>query len=428
MELRHDSAHLTHLTHVEPQEKTPPRACHQVAGPDVHGAGARPTVPEVRGQIPGEVSGRSIALGLVVFLAAGSLYAAAVAGVLLAPWWPLQIVCAILAGLFIATFFVVGHDACHGSLTSSDGLNKVLGRVALLPSLTPYTSWEFAHNRVHHSYTNLRGKDYAWAPFSKHEYDALPPLRRVLERHYRSIFGLGSYYLIEYWCRHLLFLSKSERQEMKRPVSFALDFVLVMVFAALQVGGLYAWSQTLVPEQGVWGPFTSFPALLLVTLVVPFLVWNWSMGFAIFQHHNHPRIVWYANRDEWDFFAGQVESTVHVQMPRWVEWISASIMQHTAHHVNPRIPLYRLAESQRCLERAYPSEIVLENWTIRGIGDTLARCKLYDYENHRWLNFRGRPTTEPHPLMRALRESGARRGSRRDLEAANGSRARTDGA
>ena len=134
---------------------------------------ARPTVREVRARIPAEVSARSLALGLTVFFAALILYCAAVAAVLLAPWWPLQIACAILAGLFIATSFVVGHDACHGSLTPYDRLNKVLGRIAFLPSWTPYASWEFAHNRVHHSYTNLRGKDYAWAPLSKDEYDSL---------------------------------------------------------------------------------------------------------------------------------------------------------------------------------------------------------------------------------------------------------------
>jgi len=43
----------------------------------------------------------------------------------------------------------------------------------------------------------------------------------------------------------------------------------------------------------------------------------------------------------------------------------------------------------------------------------LARCKLYDYENHRWLNFKGRPTTEPHPVMRKLQELGERRGKPR---------------
>jgi omega-6 fatty acid desaturase (delta-12 desaturase) len=370
---------------------------------------ARPTVPEVRRQIPAKISARSLALGLTVLLAAMVVYCASVAAVLLAPWWPLQIACAILAGLFIATVFVVGHDACHGSLTPYDALNRVLGRIAFLPSWTPYTSWEFAHNRVHHSYTNLRGKDYAWAPLSKEEYDRLSRPRRWLERHYRSLWGLGSYYLIEYWLGHLVFPTKTERQEMKRPVAFAFDLILVLVFAVAQVWGLCAWCDTLAPSESFWGPFTSDPAMLLTVIILPFLVWNWGMAFAIFQHHNHPRAVWYAVREEWDFFAGQVESTVHAQMPRWLEWISAFIMQHTAHHVNRRIPLYRLSESQRHLERAYTDQIIIEPWSFNALGKTLERCKLYDYENHRWLNFEGRQTIGPNPVMREFKEQQYRR-------------------
>jgi omega-6 fatty acid desaturase (delta-12 desaturase) len=124
--------------------------------------------------------------------------------------------------------------------------------------------------------------------------------------------------------------------------------------------------------------------------------------------------VWYATREEWDFFAGQVESTVHAQMPRWLEWISAFIMQHTAHHVNRRIPLYRLSKSQGYLERAYSEQIIIEPWSFTALGRTLARCQLYDYENHRWLNFKGRQTTGPNPLMREFKERGYVRGNRRD--------------
>jgi omega-6 fatty acid desaturase (delta-12 desaturase) len=376
-------------------------------------AQARPTVPEVRGQVAPEVRACSLWRGLQSFVVAGSLYGLTLWGALAAPWWPLQIVCGLLNGMFIAMFFVVGHDACHGGLTPFQALNQFLGRVAFLPSLTPYITWEFAHNRIHHSYTNWRGKDYAWAPLSKEEYDRLPAWRRFMERHYRSLAGLGSYYLIEYWWKHLVWLSKAERQEMKRTRTYVLDALLVLAFAAAEIG-LVLWWAAKTPEaaatSGVFGwlgAFTSPWALIAVALVLPFLFWNWFMSFAIFQHHNHPGVAWFIDRDEWDFFAGQVESTVHVIMPWYLEFVTAHIMQHTAHHVDPKIPLYRLTESQLCLEGAYPKNIVVEQWTFTTLGRTLARCKLYDYDHHRWLNFRGKPTTEPNPVLRALREGNA---------------------
>jgi omega-6 fatty acid desaturase (delta-12 desaturase) len=323
---------------------------------------------------------------------------------LAAPWWPLQVAAAIANGVFSATLFVVGHDACHGSLTTSAWLNQVLGRLAFLPSLTPYVTWEYAHNRVHHSYTNLWPKDYAWAPLSKEAYDRLPWWRRALERHYRTPFGLGSYYLVEYWWKHLFLPARAERQEMKRPVTFALDWLLAAAFFIGQSAAIVAWSGTLTPTQDSWGPFTAPAALWIVAWLVPFLIWNWLMGFAIYQHHNHQSIAWYNDRSEWDFFAAQVESTVHVQMPGFLEWASARIMQHTAHHVNPKIPLYRLAESQRCLERAYP-QIVIQIWRLGTLSRTMALCKLYDYQNHRWLDFAGVPTTRPNCIIKALRET-----------------------
>lgn len=364
-----------------------------------------PSVPEVRGQIPGDLRTRSILRGSAVFTVSALAYAVTFWLALAAPWWPLQILAALINGLFIAQIFTIGHDACHGSLTSSDPLNKVLGRLAFLPSLTPYVSWEYAHNRIHHSYTNWRGKDYAWAPFSKDEYDRLSPLRRLLERHYRSIWGIGHYYLIEYWWKHLLFPPRDERRDMKRPLTFLFDRLLVAAFLGLQIAVILWWSASQPEADGFWSNFTAAPALLATVLVVPFLVWNYGMSFAIFQHHNHPRVCWFDNKEEWDFFAGQVESTTHIVLPWYLEWISGHIMQHTAHHVDSKIPLYHLTESQSCLEGAYPRDIVVEQWTFTTLGKTLARCKLYDYENHRWLNFKGRPTTEPNEKMRQLREA-----------------------
>ncbi len=79
------------------------------------------------------------------------LFGAVLAGVALAPHWAAKLALGVLAGLLIARLFIIGHDACHQSLTPRRGLNKWLGRLTFLPSLTPYSLWEVGHNVVHHA-------------------------------------------------------------------------------------------------------------------------------------------------------------------------------------------------------------------------------------------------------------------------------------
>src|SRR5881227_3524628 len=52
-------------------------------------------------------------------------------------------------GVLLAMLFVVGHDACHGSFTSRRWLNVAIGRLAFLPTMTPYSLWELSHNLTH---------------------------------------------------------------------------------------------------------------------------------------------------------------------------------------------------------------------------------------------------------------------------------------
>ncbi len=88
-------------------------------------------------------------------------------------WW-VKVFASLVAALWIARLFVIGHDACHGSYTPNKTLNKWIGRIAFLPSLTPYSLWEIGHNLAHHGFTNLKGRDYVWTPFSPSEFRACP--------------------------------------------------------------------------------------------------------------------------------------------------------------------------------------------------------------------------------------------------------------
>src|SRR4029077_9588309 len=141
--------------------------------------------------------GKSISIALAIFAVDLLLYAGCLYGALhFADTW--RGWCFGLAqGACIAMLFVVGHDACHGSFTASRTLNLWIGRVAFLPSLTPFRTWELGHNQTHHVYTNLKPLDYVWVPFSKAEFEQLPDRRRGLESAYSTAPRAALYYALE---------------------------------------------------------------------------------------------------------------------------------------------------------------------------------------------------------------------------------------
>ncbi|HZU27116.1 MAG TPA: fatty acid desaturase [Bryobacteraceae bacterium] len=297
----------------------------------------------------------------------------------------------VLLGVVTGFLFTVGHDACHGSFTRNASLNAILGRIAFLPSYTPFTSWAYAHNSVHHRYTNLRTRDYVWAPFTKAEYDRLPWWRRLLERWYRSLTGVGPYYAAEIWWKKLAFPTGSD---VPRRRVFQKDRLMVVAFAVAQAITICM--------------FAAHPArALLCGMAIPFLVWNYMMGLVIFQHHTHPRIAWFNDESKWRYTQAQVANTVHIVFPRPINFLLHRIMEHTAHHVDVRIPMYRLERAQALAESVEAAGIVVESWSPRLLFECFRTCRLYDFERNAWLDFDGK-TRSAAPATWAARVSETR--------------------
>ncbi len=84
--------------------------------------------------------------------------------------------------------------------------------------------------------------------------------------------------------------------------------------------------------------------------------------------------------------------TTHIEFPGWLKAVMHNVYDHAAHHVQPLIPCYRLAAAQKRLNELLGSSAITFDFTFPWLVDTLRRCKVYDYENHRWLDFDGRPT------------------------------------
>ena len=291
---------------------------------------------------------------------------------------------ACLEGLAITRLFILGHDACHGALFPNRLLNAIVGRIAFLPSLHPYSLWEKGHNNVHHAFTNLKGIDFIWIPLSVPEYAALSPFRRARERFYRSLPGMGAYYFVEIWLRYLTFHGIYELR--KRATVYFWDCAMVSVFAITALAGVsYA-------GYSAGGSWEDALTAVFWCLAAPLLVWNQLMGFIVFNHHNHPGVLFFNTRAEWSYYNGQVKGSTHVVFPWAMNRLLHGIMEHTAHHVDVKVPCYRLKEAQAEIERRLGDELILEHWTLDGFLDTLRHCKLYDYDKHIWLGWDGRPS------------------------------------
>ena len=178
---------------------------------------------------------KSNALAMTLFFVDGAVYGA---GFLCLAWLPghlmLKACLSVILGIHITRFFILGHDAAHGSLTALPAVNGIIGRTALLPALHPFSLWQVGHNRVHHAFTNLKGIDFIWIPYSPTEFRRLPRYRRLLERFYRSVAGFGLYYLLDIWWKYLS--PKGIKALKGRRATYYVDLALGLAFLALQIG------------------------------------------------------------------------------------------------------------------------------------------------------------------------------------------------
>jgi len=336
---------------------------------------------------------RSPALAWTLFLATLAIYAAAVAvAAVMAPLWA-RLAAALLAGGAISSLFVIGHDAAHGAFSAKSHVNGLVGRIAFLPSLHNYSLWQRQHNRLHHLVANVKGAN-SWSPLGKAEYDALPPWRRALERLYRGPLGFAPYHLLERWWRDKFFPRRHVQPDRR---ALWLDFA----FLVAGLAGFLALLAALAERFG-----TGAASAILFGFALPFLAWNALMGATTYMQHTHQRVAWFASTAEWHRLGRAPEIAIAVEVPRWYGLISHHIMEHPVHHVHPRLPCYRLAAAQRRLNELLGQRAVVQRFTPRYLLATLARCKLYDFERHRWLDFSGRPTTEsalaaPEPAQAA---------------------------
>lgn len=325
---------------------------------------------DVRARFSPRCYERSTAVALAWLAFDLALYGTAQAGVFLAGDVRLQLACALVAGVAVSSLFVWSHDAAHGALFASSAWSEILGTIAMLPSLQVYRLWQHGHNRVHHGFTSLSPVDWIWRPLTPAEYRARPLLGRAVYRLERHPATCGLHYLLRVWWAGMV---RFRPEPGRRRRGFIAGKAASLGFALLASGLAYRWA-------GGWAGVVS-------AVVVPFAVFTWVMAFVVYLHHTHPAVPFFVDRREWSATIGQVACSTVVRAGRLVNLLTHNILVHVPHHVDTRIPFYRLPRAWADLPPEVRRHVQEYRLTWSAARRTFRACQLYDFEARTWYRF-----------------------------------------
>ncbi|MCP4003869.1 MAG: fatty acid desaturase [bacterium] len=339
----------------------------------VTGKTLRPTgLTEVLKIIPKNCYDNPTARGVAWIVRDFAIFAAATFGLVqaegfwLVPLW-------LLAGLSISSLFILGHDAAHDTLFKSKKLNYVLGQLAMLPCFHLYEAWAFGHNRIHHGHTTREVLDYVWHPLSPEQFEALTPLQRLGHRVKWSAFGAGLYYAHEIWWNKMIrFVPNQKLAPAIRRDRIVVGTWAILVNSAVLALGVY-----------MYGGAAGAAWMWFKVMAVPFVIWNYIVGGAVYIHHIAPDITW-RQRRTWNKFQGQVEGTTILYMPAAINFFVHNIFLHVAHHVDMRIPFYHLPEANAAIIAGFGDSVRHRKWSFSDYLRSTRECKLFDFKEGRW--------------------------------------------
>ena len=327
---------------------------------------------EVRASFSPKVYEHNNLLAFLVLAFDIALYSALITAVYLLDNPLAKVGVGIVAGIVTASLFVWAHDAAHGALFGFTRTAEVFGTIAMLPSLNMYRLWMYGHNKVHHGYTSYSPVDWIWRPQTPSEFAKASKWSRLVYRVERTLPGCMFHYLLRVWWPGMVTFRPdpaiTKSNHFNRSRVFTAMFIAASSATAWVFGG------------GAWG--------VVGAVLVPFVVFTYVIALFVYLHHTHPTLPFFDDRKEWSATIGQVACSTIIRMSKPMEFLTHNIMVHTPHHVDMRIPFYRLPQAFSDMKQEYGSEILQYKWNWRDINRTFSTCKLYDFSTHTWYSYR----------------------------------------
>jgi omega-6 fatty acid desaturase (delta-12 desaturase) len=276
--------------------------------------------------------------------------------------WALRIASSVVAGLVGVRLFVIYHDYQHRAILQESPLAAVLMWLNGVVLLTPQSIWNRSHNHHHQHNSKAFGANIGSYPImTTSAYASASPTERfayAAARHPLTIvFG---YFTVFLWGMCLRPFLMSPKRHFDGVLSIVANILATVYLATIGLD------------------------IMLLGMVLPLMVASSLGAYIFYAQHNYPAAK-LKPRSEWSHVEAALHSSCFIVMGPLMNWFTGNIGYHHVHHLNARIPFYRLPEAMNALpELQSPGKSSLNP------GD-IAAClslKLWSPDEERFVSFK----------------------------------------
>ena len=238
--------------------------------------------------------------------------------------WSAQAICSVLTGLLILRLFVIFHDQQHHAILPHSKAADWFMRAFGIYVMSASSVWRSSHNHHHNHNSKLRGSHIGSFPImTKDQFlnsTRSKQLGYLFIRHPLTIL-FGYIFMFVYgMCLNPFF--NSPRKHWDCLLALVLHIAIGVILLS----------------------YAGWPGLVFGQTLPHFIAY--AIGsYLFYAQHNFPGVT-FRDKAGWTYEKAALESSSFMKTNRVMRWFTANIGYHHVHHLNARIPFYRLPEAQ----------------------------------------------------------------------------------
>jgi len=241
--------------------------------------------------------------------------------------WGWRAAASLGVGLMILRLFMFYHDYLHGAIFKDSPVAEAILWGYGVYVLNPVNVWKRSHN-YHHQHN---------AQMATASIGSFPVM--TVEQYKRASFGKRAMY-------------RAARHPITILVGYVTIFIIGMCLKSFLTDPKRHWDSAfaLVFHFAMIGVIYHFGGLATLFYLFLFpLAFSCAVGAYLFYiQHNFPGVQM-KPREEWDYVFAAVKSSSFMTGSPLTHWLTGNIGYHHVHHLNARIPFYRLPDAMKAI-------------------------------------------------------------------------------